>query len=232
MLGNHELHHDYFFGVGVVLRPLQRHQFVAFFNILQFKVASRHLLDLVVLCDANDRQRGVLERGRLAILARLLVYALSHLFFDVSYGRVLTRRKCQRDRYDGLDKAEWVVSDLVSRLACLSRDRNAKHVEGVEGDADVAADGAVDAGLELAVEKFDEDRVVAHLERIPKLLGYYRVRPAVAVLHFDVGFLAYRIGVLMHCFEQNGQHFLTVVLGKALELHSFAGDPRLHIPRR
>jgi hypothetical protein len=47
----------------------------------------------------------------------------------------------------------------------------------------------------------------------------------------DVGFLADWVDIFVHCFKQDRQHFLRVVLGKPLKLNCLPCNPTFDIPR-
>lgn len=68
-------------------------------------------------------------------------------------------------------------------------------------------------------------------EPIPKLLSHYFVWTIVGVFLFDVRLLGHAIEIFMHSFQQDREHLLAVVLGKALELDSLTRNPVFYFPR-
>lgn len=104
--------------------------------------------------------------------------------------------------------------------------------ERVELDRDLLAHGADQCRLELSVQRVDDDRVVAHLVHLPRLLGVVclrKLRELVIVLHIRL--LLYAIQVFVKAVQHVGHQFVGVLLRVAVETRSKLSDDRLELAR-
>lgn len=130
-----------------------------------------------------------------------------------------------------LGKGKLVIVDVNTWLYRLFGNRHTQHVEWVKRDWNGFADRTLHFWFQLSVKKINENGLVSLFESVPELCSQNSISFSFSIFVLDVGFLADWVDIFVHCFKQDRQHFLRVVLGKPLKLNCLPCNPTFDIPR-
>lgn len=203
---------------------------VPLFYTGQSEITWHHVHNLFIFCDAENWCLNIVQVNFRFRLSFSLTYALSYLFLDFLHSwRFALNADLEVE--DGLSETERVI--LYRNFLLLKRlfgNRHRQNVVRVKCDRNILADGALDARFKLSVEKLDKNALFTLMESVPVFGSHNLIRSPIRVLQVRIRFLAYSIHIFMHCFEEYGQHFLTIMLGKSLKLDCFPCNPAFDIP--